>query len=396
MKICMLTTSFPRYKGDLYLNFAYSLAKELAKKNKVYAVSSHGLDTKNYEKRDNIEIFRYYYFFPRKFQMLTYRGGMIENYKRSIFAKLQLIPFFISFLLKGFSVAKKADIIHAQVILSGLVGAIIKKFIKKPLVLTVHGTDVNSIGNNILFNLLAKFVFNNCDRIIAISNDLKKTLINKFKIDKEKIAVIPYGIDANIFRKTNKNNERKKLKLDPDSKILLFAGRINKEKGLDYLIRAVSKARNVEKNILLAIIGEGPEKENLEKLTKRLNLEKHVDFAGAKKQDELPSWMNSADMLVLPSLSEGLGMVLIEAMACGTAVIGTKVGGILDIIDDNINGMLVEPKNAEQLYKKIAYLLKDKEVRDKLALNGMKKAIEKFGWKKCAGDTLNVYEEITK
>ena len=149
----------------------------------------------------------------------------------------------------------------------------------------------------------------------------------------------------------------------------------------------------------LVIGGNGPEKGNLERLTEELNLKKNVFFAGYIEDIDLPEYYGFADVFCLPSINlngqtEALGVVLLEAMACGTPVIGSDVGGIPDIIEDGYNGFLVPEKSPKDLADKIIELLSNRKLAEEFAANGLKTVREKFSWDRVIEKFRNVYEQV--
>lgn len=181
--------------------------------------------------------------------------------------------------------------------------------------------------------------------MIAPSETLKKILENH-KIRKP-IETIPNGIDTTLFRPFNKTAARKKLGLEGE-KIFLSLGRLGHEKNVDVVIRAFENL-----DAKLVIVGRGPAKPKLEKLTKKLNLQNKVAFKGFVPEKLKPLYYSAADALVIASKSETQGLVVVEAMACGTPVIGVNSGAIPEMIEDGKNGYLFEPGNVKELTEKI-------------------------------------------
>src|SRR3989338_9959116 len=182
--------------------------------------------------------------------------------------------------------------------------------------------------------------------------------------------MIPRGVDMNLFKPRNIRKPKKYGK----STIMLFVGRLSDQKGLQYLIESMPDVIEYNPSIKLLVIGEGPYGKILKDIVIDNHLEKHVEFLGSMKSAEITKYYNLADIFVLPSLAnktgtEALGLSLLEAMASGCAVIGTKVGGIPFLIKDNYNGLLVEQKNSAELAKAILAALKNQKKSSTIGRN---------------------------
>jgi glycosyltransferase involved in cell wall biosynthesis len=190
--------------------------------------------------------------------------------------------------------------------------------------------------------------------------------------------VIPYGID---FKKFRRKRADKKIVNELGLKgktVLIAVGRLSKQKGFEYLIKALSEVKKKEKNFKLLLIGDGEEKKSLERLSKKMGLEEEIIFLGKVFHDKLPKYYHVADIFVLPSLYESFGIVFLEAMAAGLPIISTNVAAIPEVVDKKV-GILVKPKNVNELAKAILTLVNDVKKRRKMGKEGMKLA-SKFDW----------------
>ncbi|MBI5787877.1 MAG: glycosyltransferase [Candidatus Schekmanbacteria bacterium] len=267
------------------------------------------------------------------------------------------------------SFTAKFDIVHAHFIFpTGIIALIPSYLRRKKLIITAHGGDVNEMPyrNNLLWRL-TKFTLNNADKIICVSNDLKEKLNAEFKIPFDKIAVINMGVDTKLFVPNSQSKARIQLGLAKDIKVILYVGNLIKSKGVEYLLKALSLFKN-EKTICY-IIGSGTEENNLKELCNKLNIENHVEFIGAKPNSDIPMWLSAADILVLPSFSEGVPVVLLEALASGIPCVTSAVGGIPEIIKDGHNGYLINPECPQEIADKINLLLSDKDNYQRIAEN---------------------------
>jgi len=226
------------------------------------------------------------------------------------------------------------------------------------------------------------------DRIIAISQIIKKELIEDLGIREEKIKVVYSGIDLEKFYPLDEKiieAKKKEFGFYKGSKIIGTVGRLHREKGIDVLIRAFSNLTKRFDPIYLLIIGKGPERKNLEQLTKDLGLEKKVLFLGYR--EDVSVLVNMMDIFVLPSVvRESFGIVIIEAMAAGKVVIASNLGGIPEIIKNNVNGFLIEPENEKQLSDLMSRILSDGNLKKKIEKNALRTVKEKFSKERMVKD----------
>ncbi len=298
----------------------------------------------------------------------TRRGSFnaLRKYSRLAFKALRL------------AATNQFDIIHAHTtFFGGFIGLLIAWLWRKPLIVTIHGTgDVGLFtrknflhGHRNLATKLAKFCLARVDGIIAVSDYLKTCMVNDLGISPEKIRVIDMGVNTDLFSPTEQKLARAQLNLpEPDTKILLYVGSLHKTKGVDYLLKAILQMSL--SNYLLVVIGDGLERSALEAFAHEQGL--HTLFTGILPKENIPLWMSAADLLVHPSLSEGFGLVALEALSCRTPVVVSKVGGLPEIVDDDIDGYLIDPANPPALAAGIAQGLQN---ATRLRKQGREKAL---------------------
>jgi glycosyltransferase involved in cell wall biosynthesis len=252
------------------------------------------------------------------------------------------------------------NLIHAHFLENGFIGAQLKAKFGVPLIVTAHGVDVYDLPfRNDLYNLLIRYVINKADYIITVSQSNKDKLLS-LGAKPKKVRLIPNGYNESLFSVSSSIEARKRLGLPLNMKVLLSVGNLVTVKGHKYLIDAmniISKKRN---DVILILIGSGSSEASLRQKTKELNLEERIFFFGAQKHEEIPKWMNACDLFVLPSLMESFGVVSIEAMACGKPVIGTRVGGIPEIVRTNDVGILTKPADPKELSEVILVALNNR------------------------------------
>lgn len=248
-------------------------------------------------------------------------------------------------------------------------------------------------------------VLRRADRIIAATLAERAQLEWLYKAEARKISVIPPGVDTCHFYPIPADEARQFIGLKPEDRMILFVGRIEPLKGLDTLIRAVSCLRltDFQEPVHLAVIGGDPdaspeaittEMARVQQLCDDLCVGKMVAFLGKRGQDTLPYYYSAAEVLVMPSHYESFGMVALEAMACGTPVIASQVGGLAFLVQNGVTGYTVPAEDHDALCEKLSALLGDAELRRTLGQNASKYAQE-YDWEKIAQQIVRVYEELT-
>ncbi|MDD5331747.1 MAG: glycosyltransferase family 4 protein [Candidatus Nanoarchaeia archaeon] len=238
-----------------------------------------------------------------------------------------------------------------------------------------------------LIKIMTRISCKNADSVICLSTYIQKKAMG---YGAKKAVVIPmWGIDMKHLSPNNKDpNLKKKLGIK-NQKVLFTLARLSPEKGLQYLIKAIKILE--KENIILIIGGKGTEENYLKNLVKQLDLESKILFINYVPFEEVPHYHNIADICLLVSLKEGLGIGAIEPLACKKPVIGSNTGGITDTIIHNKTGLLVEPGNSQQIADAIMLLLKDKKLGDYLVKNGYEHVKNNFEQKKV---TKRYQEEI--
>lgn len=229
--------------------------------------------------------------------------------------------------------------------------AVLKRIFKFRLCVYAVGSDIN-LENDLLHRLVRNFTFGNCELIFSVSRKIK----NKIEEDTgHSVIVIPSSADLSFFRPLFSRAElRKKWGITP-KKVILTVCRLDRNKGVDVLMRAF---RRIDKtDVGLLIVGDGPERESLKQLSDVLGISEQVKFLGFRNRTELLELYNLADLFVLASYSEGLPRVLIEAMGCGCIPLVTNVGDATTLVNNGLNGFVVNPGDHEEMGEAIEHVL---------------------------------------
>jgi len=247
----------------------------------------------------------------------------------------------------------RPDIIHAHSYLAGLAGVILGRLCNVPVIVSEHVFAEKSLENESMLqcmtNNIRKFVAKltlNCAELVTTPTSFLREYLESIGV-KSKIKIIPNPVNVNIFYPTNIKHKRYKK--------ILFVGGLHPVKGLNYLLVALKQLRKKRSDFLLDVVGDGPFKNKYEKLARDLDIDDIVTFHGQKSKEEVVDFMRECDFLVLPSVWEAFGIVLIEAMACGKPVVATSCGQ-REIVNER-TGILVPPKNSTALANAIDYML---------------------------------------
>lgn len=378
MKIGFFTDLFYPFIGgsEAYL---LNLEERLVKKGiEVVHLTTKLPDTKNCEVYNGIKIFRVPVF--------------TQNFMRGRF----IFPFLS--LIKS-KVFKDVDLIHVTTYPASVTGWLLGRFFDKPTILFCHEffRDLwKYIQTSFLSERLYPFVeecIGRCpyDWFICPSMFSKKTLVEA-GAPKTKITVAYHGVDPIFNPNVSGKGIRKKLKLE-DKLVFGFTGRLSNfgQKGIPYLLEATKYVVKELPNAVLVLGGTGFER--IQQCLKKLKLEKHVVYVGARPFKEVPKFYAMCDIVVGASIAEGFGFMYAEASRCGRAVVATNTGSVPEIIINGKTGILVPPRNSKALSKAIIELLTNKEKAEKMGSRGAEYT-KRFTWENSVKKHLEVYEKL--
>lgn len=294
----------------------------------------------------------------------------------------------LGMLIHSLTQRKEYDIIHVQCSAglgsfpSAVTGVLASYLLKKKFVFTYHNSDI-------LYRKLFKLCLRRANVIFLVSQ-LQKDLIQEHYPELAyKTLIIPNGFDQSKFYVKDQKECRVGLRLPTDKKILLTVGNLLEVKGHCYLIKAMRLIKSQREDVVCIIVGPGPLKQGLSDQVLSLGLEKDIILTGGKPHDEIPLWMNACDLFVLPSLNEGNPTVLVEALGCGKPFVGTRVGGVPEVISSDEYGLLVEPADPEDLAEKILAALDREWDREAILAYA-----ERYTWENIAKEIMGVYEQV--
>lgn len=381
MRIAQVTPYFLPHNGGMEL-YVYNLSKNLIRQgHTVEVITANVPEGRALEVMDGIRVRR-----------LKCIGEPLRN---------PLVPSIFLLLNE----LKKFDIIHIHNVYSftALSFPLLKRFCKIPLVLTHHGQlmfgePVKDVCVRIYEKSARGVILNSIDKAVALSESDARHIVQYGNGQEEhhaptptrSVVTIPNGYDNNKFHPMDMHECRERLGLPSDKKVILNVGRLyGAVKGHEHLIKAMSRVVKEREDVLCVIVGPGRLYNTLEHLILSLNLEEYVVLAGGKPHDEIPVWLNACDLFVLPSLSEGNPTVMFEAFGCGKPFVGTRVGGVPEVITSNEYGLLVDPANPDDLAEKILMAL-DREWNREAILA----CSERYTWENITKEIVSVYDQV--
>jgi D-inositol-3-phosphate glycosyltransferase len=301
------------------------------------------------------------------------------------------------------------DLVHSHYWLSGQVGTVARERWNVPLVHTMHtmakvknamladGDAAEPIGRIYGEQEIVRLA----DRLIANTVEERRELVELYGADPDHVAVVHPGVDTDVFRPGRLAEARRRLGIDPDAALLLFAGRIQPLKAPDVVLKAAAvlleRDPSLRERLVVAIVGGASgsgldQPTALSDLSVELGIADVVRFVPTVSQRGLSDWYAAASVVCVPSHNESFGLVAIEAQACGTPVVAARVGGLSTAVSDGVTGVLVDGHDPADYASAIHPLLTDPEAREAMSHKAVRHA-EGFGWDATAERTLAVYED---
>lgn len=387
MKICVLTSVYALSDTDRHASFLVESHAHLRKRGHEIVVLAPSYEGLKSHEVDGVRVQRFRYF-PARWENLTHGEGA-PNRIRHPFYLMMTFPYILFGLIATLRLVRreKFDILHVQwPFPHGIWGVAAKWMTGLPMVCTFHGAEVLLAERLRPVRAILKFILSRAD---ATTCNSSFTSARVGKLTDKKITVLPYGA-------TITGGERMRTVRSTGPARLLFVGRLIQRKGLRYLIQALAKLEGV----MLDVVGDGPEAEPCKEVARDLGVADRITFHGFATNERLEALLSSTDAFVLPSIiddrgdTEGLGVVLIEAMAFRTPVVASAVGGIVDVVENEVSGLLVPEKDPEALAAAIARLLSDPRFARELGMAGHTRSVEYFDWSRITDTLESIYTEV--
>jgi D-inositol-3-phosphate glycosyltransferase len=306
------------------------------------------------------------------------------------------------------------DVVHGHYWLSGWAAQLLKEHWRAPTVQMFHTMAhlKNAVANGdnretTLRLQVERRLIDVSDALIAANPHERDEMIEKFGASRDQIYLVPPGVDLELFQPHDQEDARRELDL-PDGPLILFVGRIDPVKGIDTLFHAFQRLINsrdwmgAEPKLVFigGLIRTSSDGENMDddlrdlaECAERLGVSKHVLFRGSQPRDRLPLYYSAVDLCVVPSRYESFGLVAVEAMACGTPIVASRVGGLQFTIRDGEYGLLVPHSEPDALSSALQRVLTDERLASKLRA-GARRAAIRYSWQMVTSSVIDVYQDL--
>ena len=381
-RVLMLTSTLPRWAGDAEPGFILDLARELNADFDIELIAPHAPGATRNEVMQGLHVTRFRYWWTH-WQAVAYQGGMAWRIQENPLRLAQL-PFFFGSLVwatvQRLRREPQIDLIHAHwLIPQGLAALVARRLAKRPVpvLCTSHGGDLFGLRGSLLTRL-KRTILQRCEGISVVSQAMVS-----------KVTEIAPGVASEVIPMGTDLQHRFVPAADPTARLplrLVFVGRLVPKKGLEHLLDALHQLRQAGVSFSAEVVGHGPLAGTLAEKTRALGLDDQVRFAGPVPHDSLAVHYQRASIAVFPFVEaadgdqEGFGLVMVEAMGCGCAVIASDLPAVRDVIRDEETGVLVPPGDPNALGAAIRDALEDPERVRALAERGRKYALERFDW----------------
>ncbi len=365
MHVLISTSTFPITLEDGRPRFVYDLAEALTDHCEVTALAPDAPGARRQERMGEVDVRRFTYFRPRRWQDLAYGNGMPDNLRASFRCKLQALPFLWTQAAATRSLARERgiDVINSHWMIPQGVSTALACGPERRVghVLTLHGSDVHLLRRLPMGRALARFVLSRTDFVFAVSSHVRKSLDELLGWD-SKAIVQCNGVWVKLFR-----SEEGAGPIDSPfpGGFLLYLGRLIEVKGVSYLLRAMPSVLQRSPGVGLIVVGSGPLEGELRREAAQLGITGSVRFVGRQPYRQIIRYARACRVAVVPSIidrygkTEGMPTVVLEAMASGARVVGSAVDGIPDVIRHAENGWLCRDKDPHDLAEKILTALED-------------------------------------
>ena len=310
------------------------------------------------------------------------KGVKVFHFNKQFGFDLRIVFKLVKFINKN-----DFDLIHTHNMRPLIYGSLASRFIRKPVINTRHGSAKK---------VTKPFIWNSNNRIILISNDSKRELLKYNKSIKVPVSVVYNGINLNEFNSESLGQHNRELRkgigISESSFIIGIVARLSVEKDHATLIKAFKLVFEQKGNVDLFIVGDGSVRQSLEVLVSELNIKSNVKFLGFR--DDIPQVLHMFDVFVLSSLTEGVSLTLLEAMAASKPIVATNVGGNSEVVIDMETGLLVPSKDPQSMADAILKILSDKEMSERMGKAGRKRVEEVFNLERMVDAYIEVYDNV--
>lgn len=290
------------------------------------------------------------------------------------------------------------DVIHSHDWMTTRAGITAAAAADAPLIATIHATEWGRhqgyLGSEISRNVdsVERFLSQSANGLIACSRAMQSEVANQFGVDRSKVAVIPNGVDTEYWQTTSEAKAEARARWAPHGPLLTYSGRLEAEKGIFTMLEAMPMVLNAFPAARLVVAGTGGQSDRFDHEVRQRELSGSVVRTGWLPEGDLRALVGSADTALVPSLYEPFGLVALEAMALGAPVIAGRTGGLTDIVEDDVTGLLFQPGDAASLTDAIARTLNDPTAAQARAVAALGPLHDRFNWPAIATATEDFYD----
>ncbi len=380
----MLTWEYPpRVVGGISRH-CYELSRALVRKGvEVVVVTLEFPEARSYEKVDGVEVYRV----------------KVEIGNPNFLVWILIFNHFMEKLSGDLHWSKKFDLIHVHDWLTTIAGISLKHSIRLNMVLTIHSTEIGRSGglfdpDSFTKDSIEWWGTYEAAQVIAVSSALRREIIEHFKVPEDKITAIPNGVDTSRLEiEVDINEVERKYGISSNDKIVLSVGRLTSQKGFQYLIRAFPLILSKHPSARLVIVGDGWMRGELERIAIETGVRNRVVFTGFIPDKDLVALLKRADVIVVPSVYEPFGITALEGMSLGKPIVASRIGGLAEIIQHEVNGVHVFPGDPSSIAWGVNRVLEDPDFARRIGENARKIVKTKYEWNIIAEKTIEVYRK---
>jgi glycosyltransferase involved in cell wall biosynthesis len=389
LRILIVTHNYPRYPGDPAGAFVARIAEGVAGHgHSVKVLAPHAPGLQQREDAGGVSIYRFRYA-PEAFERVAYTGDLHQGTLRSPLTALAFPGFLLAFAaaVRRLSHQFRPDLIHAH---WWFPSGWLSSRHDAPYIVTCHGSDVRLLERGAMVRRAAAKVLQRAARVTTVSHFLEQDLGRLLPELRSEVVVTPMPVDIAAFQQG-----MSEAKVEPPR--ILYAGNLVASKGVDRLLEAAARLSEAGVPYQLKILGQGPAQHALQSLAKRLGIEERVTWSGFVPQARMPYEYGASTVTVLPTRgqAEGLGLTLVEALLAGAAVVGTRAGGIPEVVRHEETGLLALEEPAD-LAQQIHRLLADPPLRARLTQTGRELVLQTYSPQAAIGRFLELYHAAAR
>lgn len=378
MNVLIISLGYPSPSNPVNCVFIHEQAKELVKQlQEVHVITYGDRCDPSEEIKDGVHV---------------HRVTLMSNMDR-----LMGFIFSIKVFFKALQISREAkiDIVHSHFAdIAGLAGTVVSKVLMKTFIVTVHGADI-SYGSmqNRTMKCFVYTTLKAANKIVVASDYIRRKCSEALGTNSQKVTVIPNGVDiAKLKRPKNVIPNALRFTKSKGEKMILTVGNLIERKNHQSVIRALPMVLQNIPNTTYVIVGNGPTLHELKRIVKSVGVTDNVQFVGQVDDEKLREYYHSCDVFIMPSTQEGFGIAYLEASACSKPIIGSITTAAQEVIIDGVTGFLVNPLDDEAISKLLLKVLSDRQLMNKMGVQGRKMIFEKYLWKHNAQKFIQLYQ----